>query len=441
MTGLQDGFLSVQPLTAAGVAVMAVALIALILSAFISGSETAFFSLSESEIDSVRNEKKRTLLERVLEKPERLLATFLIMNNLVNVMIVVLCCFVMNEAFAFGNRVLGLVIEVLVLTLVLLLFGDILPKIYAKSHHVRWALSAVRGVYALCRLFGPAAKLMALSSSIVNKVVPKKSDDLSLDDLSHALEITDVSEAKDKNMLEEILKFGGKAVSEIMTPRIDITDVDMSCSFSELLEVVKQSGFSRIPVYDGNQDNIKGVIYAKDLLPYIGERDDTFKWQILVRPPFFVPETRMIDDILEDFRRKKMHMAIVVDEYGGTEGLVTLEDVLEEIVGEINDEYDQDESFYTRLSNDTYLFEGKTLLNDFYRVTDTDEDEFKEVEEDAETIAGLLLNIKHDFPKDKEVIEYGRFRFMVDGIDKHRIVNVKVQILSRKPEKSDKQHD
>ena len=242
--------------------------------------------------------------------------------------------------------------------------------------------------------------------------------------------MTNVAEEKDKSMLEEILKFGGKTVADIMTSRVDMTCVDWNSPFSELVETVKESGYSRLPVYVDNQDNIKGIIYAKDLLPYVGRMDDTFEWQTLLRAPFFVPETRMIDDILEDFQKKKMHMAIVVDEYGGTEGLVTLEDVLEEIVGEISDEYDEDEKLYTRLANDTYVFEGKTLLNDFYRITGLEEQEFGEMNEDAETLAGLLLNIKQDFPKEKEVIEYGRCRFLVMSIDKHRIEKVKVRILA-----------
>ena len=221
-------------------------------------------------------------------------------------------------------------------------------------------------------------------------------------------------------------------MSDIMTPRVDMTCVDWDASFDELLDMVRESGYSRMPVYVDTQDNIKGIIYAKDLLPYIGKQDASFKWQQLLRSAFFVPESRMIDDILEDFQKKKMHMAIVVDEYGGTQGVVTLEDVLEEIVGEINDEYDEDEENYTRLSNDTYIFEGKTQLNDFCRIIGVEEDTFDEVDEDAETIAGLLLNLKHDFPKEKELIEYRRCRFMVLSLDRRRIDKVKVRILPEK---------
>lgn len=280
----------------------------------------------------------------------------------------------------------------------------------------------------------PLTSLMTRSTVIVNRVVTKKEERLSLDDLSHALEITDVEEQKDKNMLEEILKFGGKTVSDVMTPRVDMTCVDWDMTFDQLLATVRESGYSRLPVYVDNQDNIKGIVYAKDLLPFVGKKDAAFKWQSLLRDAFFVPESRMIDDILEDFQKKKMHMAIVVDEYGGTQGVVTLEDVLEEIVGEINDEYDDDEKNYKRLSQDIYEFEGKTQLNDFYRITGLDDDEFADVDEDAETIAGLLLNIKHDFPQENELIEYGRCRFRVMAVERHRIEKVKVKILQDKPE-------
>lgn len=424
-----QNLVTVHAPTIGGLVAIGVAFFAILISAFISGSETAYFSLSSTDLEGIEEDEKREKIQAILGKPENLLATILITNNLVNVAIVVLCNYAMSQMLDFRNEVVSFVFQSVVLTFILLLFGEILPKLYSNNHNVSWAKFAIDGLTTISRLFDPIARLMAKSTSIVNKVVTKKTDDLSLDDLSHALEITEVEEAKDKNMLEEILKFGGKTVSDIMTPRVDITDVNWDSTFSELLETIKKTGYSRLPVYVGGQDDIKGIIYAKDLLPYIGRMDDSFRWQSLLRSPFFVPETRMIDDILEDFRKKKTHLAIVVDEYGGTQGLVTLEDVLEEIVGEINDEYDDEEISYTRLADGTYMFEGKTLLNDFFRVTGIDESEFEEVEEDAETIAGLLLNIKHDFPKEKEIIEFGRCRFLVMGIEKHRIINVKVRIL------------
>lgn len=432
---LGENLMTVHAPTLESVIALIIAVMSLMVSAFISGSETAFFSLTEADIESVDNDQKQERIRQLLVKPERLLATILIANNLVNVAIVVLCNFVMSQVFEFRVEWLDFLFQTVVLTFLLLLFGEILPKLYSNSHNVQWAKFAVNGIVFFSRLFGPASRLMAMSTSVVNRVVTKKSDNLSLDDLSHALEITDVEEGKEKDMLEGILKFGGKTVSDIMTPRMDITDVDWDSSFSDLMKLIQETGYSRIPVYVENQDNIKGFICAKDLLPYINRADDNFRWQSLIRNSFFVPETRMIDDILEDFRKKKTHMAIVVDEYGGTQGLVTLEDVLEEIVGEINDEYDEDEKSYTRLSNDTFVFEGKTQLNDFFRITGLDEDLFEDVAEEVETLAGMLLNIKHDFPHDNEILEYANCRFLVMGVERHRVKEVKVRILDKQQEK------
>jgi CBS domain containing-hemolysin-like protein len=230
-------------------------------------------------------------------------------------------------------------------------------------------------------------------------------------------------------MLEGILKFGDTTASEIMTPRIDITDIDITANFEEVMKIVIDSGYARLPVYEGTQDTIRGVLYSRDLLPYIDKRSADFKWQSLIREPYYVPESRMIDDLLEDFRKLKIHMAIVVDEYGGTQGIVTLEDVLEEIVGDINDEYDEQEETYKRLRDDTYIFEGRTLLTDFFRITDLDPVDYEDVTEDAETVAGMLLNIKGDFPKDKEPLVYGRCRFLVLGVTDHRITDVRVKVM------------
>ncbi len=417
--------------TVGSVIALLVACVALAVSAFVSGSETAFFSLSQTDIDDIDNDDKRTAVGQLLKEPEHLLATILITNNFVNVSIVLLLNFALTQILEISNAVVDFVIQSVLLTFILLLFGEILPKLYSNGHKLRWAVFAVGGLTALSRMLRPLTSLMTRGTVIVNKMVAKRKEELSLDDLSHALEITDVEEQKDKSMLEEILKFGGKTVSDVMTPRIDMTCIDWDTTFDQLLAEVRGSGYSRMPVYVDNQDNIKGIIYAKDLLPFIGKKDSAFKWQSLLRDAFFVPENRMIDDILDDFQKRKMHMAIVVDEYGGTQGLVTLEDVLEEIVGEINDEYDDDETTYKRLAQDIYEFEGKTQLNDFYRITGLDDDEFAEVGEDAETIAGLLLNIKQDFPEENELIEYGRCRFRVMAVERHRIEKVKVKILPK----------
>ncbi len=415
--------------TMGSIIALLVACVALAVSAFVSGSETSFFSLSQTDIDEIDNDDKRSAIERLLKEPEHLLATILITNNFVNVSIVLLLNFALTQMLEISSAVVDFIFQSVLLTFILLLFGEILPKLYSNGHKQRWAVFAVGGLTVLSRLLRPLTSLMTRGTVIVNKMVAKRKEELSLDDLSHALEITDVEEQKDKNMLEEILKFGGKTVSDVMTPRIDMTCIDWDSTFDQLLAEVRESGYSRMPVFVDNQDNIKGIIYAKDLLPFIGKKDGAFKWQSLLRDAFFVPENRMIDDILDDFQKKKMHMAIVVDEFGGTQGLVTLEDVLEEIVGEINDEYDDDEKTYKRLAQDIYEFEGKTQLNDFCRITGIGEEEFADVDEDVETIAGLLLNIKQDFPKENELIEYGRFRFRVMSVDRHRIDKVKVKIL------------
>ncbi len=417
--------------TVGSVIALLVACAALAVSAFVSGSETAFFSLSQTDIDDIDNDDKRTAVGQLLKEPEHLLATILITNNFVNVAIVLLLNFALTQILEISNAVVDFIVQSVLLTFILLLFGEILPKLYSNGHKLRWAVFAVGGLTVLSRMLRPLTSLMTRGTVIVNKMVAKRKEELSLDDLSHALEITDVEEQKDKSMLEEILKFGGKTVSDVMTPRIDMTCIDWDTTFDQLLAEVRESGYSRMPVYVDNQDNIKGIIYAKDLLPFIGKKNSAFKWQSLLRDAFFVPENRMIDDILDDFQKRKMHMAIVVDEYGGTQGLVTLEDVLEEIVGEINDEYDDDETTYKRLAQDIYEFEGKTQLNDFYRITGLDDDEFAEVGEDAETIAGLLLNIKQDFPEENELIEYGRCRFLVMAVERHRIEKVKVKILPK----------
>lgn len=405
------------------------AFIALIISGFISGSEIAYFSLTPSQCEDLDETPKGEPIRKLLASPERLLATILIANNLVNVTIVVLCNYALGPIFESLGEVLSFILQTIILTFLILLFGEILPKLYANGNSVKWAKMAVGGISAAIKLFYPLSSMLVRSSSIVNRVVTKKTQNISADELSQALEITDVNTEDDKEMLEGILKFGDTTASEIMTPRVDITDIDITSTFDRVMDIVLSSGYSRLPVYDGTQDNIKGILYSRDLLPYVGHAPEAFEWQKLIREPYFVPESRMIDDLLEDFRKRRIHMAIVVDEFGGTQGIVTLEDVLEEIVGDINDEYDEDEKTYKRLPDDTYIFEGKTLLNDFFRVTGQDEDEYAKVTEDSETLAGMLLTIKGDFPKEKESIVYGHCRFLILDISHHRIASVRVKVM------------
>lgn len=408
---------------------LSIALLSLLISGFISGSEIAYFSLTPSQLEELDDTPKGSAIRKLLEYPERLLATILIANNFVNVTIVILCNFALGPIFSNMGEIASFILQTVILTFLILLFGEILPKLYANSYGVKWAKFASGGISFLMKLFFPLSSMLVRSSSIVNRVVTKKTQNISADELSQALEITDVEADEEKEMLEGILKFGDKTVEEVMTPRVDITDIDIDSTFEEVMEIVISSGYSRLPVYKETQDNIKGVLYSRDLLPYIGKNIEAFEWQSLIREPYFVPESRMIDDLLEDFRKLKIHLAIVIDEFGGTQGIVTLEDVLEEIVGDINDEYDEEEINYKKLPDDTYIFDGKTLLSDFFKITNLDEDDYSKITEDAETLAGMLLTLKGDFPKEKEPLVYGRCRFLILDITHHRIASVRVKVM------------
>ena len=420
-----------------GGAILAIILAGLLLcvSAFVSASEIAYFSLSSEELHEFDNDESTTnaLVKKLLSRPEYLLATILISNNLVNVAIVILCNFFFSDILHFHSDVLDFIFQTILLTFLLLLFGEVMPKFYANQKPVNWVRRSCRGLSVLEKIFSPLANLLVNTTHIVNKHMVKKSANISMNELSQALEMTQVEANDEKEMLEGIIKFGGKTVQEVMTARVDITDVEIRTDFKELLDLVIETGYSRLPVYDTTEDDIKGIIYSKDLLPYIGQ-DASFNWRKLMRRAYFVPETKMIDDLLEEFRTKKIHMAIVVDEFGGTSGIVTMEDILEEIVGDISDEYDEEEKNYVKLDDNTYIFEGKTLLNDFYKITGLDESEFGDKAEDAETLAGLILDIKEDFPKVKEQIDYGHCSFLVLELDKRRIGKVKVKIDPAKTE-------
>lgn len=421
---------SIAPLDPTAIVALVIAALCLVASGFVSGSEIAFFSLTDSQLEELDESPRGPAIRKLLSRPQRLLATILIANNLVNVTIVVLTNFALGPVFAGMGTVLSFVLQTVILTFLILLFGEILPKLYANNFPLRWAPMAVTALSATSRLLSPLSSMLVKSGSFINKVVTKRAHDISASVLSQALEITEGATGDDKEMLEGILEFGDTAASEIMTPRVDITWVDYDMTFDALMEIVLTSGYSRMPVAGENQDDVKGILYARDLLPYIGRNlPEGFSWTQLLRPAYFVPESRMIDDLLEDFRRLKIHMAVVVDEYGGTQGVVTLEDVLEEIVGDIDDEYDEPEQTYRRLRDDTYVFEGRTPLTDFFRITGLDADDYKDITEDSETLAGMLLCLKGDFPKDKEPLVYGRCRFLVLGVEDHRIVDVRVKVM------------
>ena len=433
---LFDGVTVATPSFGAIVAIV-LAVLLLFASGFVSASEIAFFSLSPNDLSEIEEEEhpsdKRIM--SLLKDSERLLATILISNNFVNVTIIMLCNFFFAQVVDFGGSVIVefLVITV-ILTFLLLLFGEIMPKIYSAQHTLRFTRFAAPVLSVLEKVFRPLSGLLVRSTFLVNKCVSKKNYNISVDELSQALELTDKSEiSEESNILEGIIRFGGETAKEVMTSRLDMVDLDITATFSEVLDCVVENGYSRVPVYEDSQDNIKGILYIKDLLPHL-KKDDTFKWQSLIRPAYFVPETKMIDDLLRDFQANKIHIAIVVDEFGGTSGIVTMEDIIEEIVGEINDEYDEEEHSYVKINDHTYVFEAKTQLSDFYKILHIDTDAFEDVEGDADTLAGLLLEIKGEFPKLHEQLEYGDFLFEVLEMDALRILTVKVVINTSKKE-------
>ena len=407
------------------------ACVLLLVSGFASGSEIAFFSLAPSDLSELDEERTPTdvKIKELREDSERTLATILITNNLVNVTIIMLLNYFFAHLVDFGGAYwLQFLCITVLLTFLLLLFGEIMPKVYTGQHPLNFCRRAVGGILFCRKLFYPFATILIKSGILADKVVRKESHVLSVDDLEQALELTDKEELKEEqNMLEGIVRFGDETAKEVMTSRQDVVDLDFRSTFPEVLKCIVENNYSRIPVYQDSIDNIRGILYIKDLLPHLS-KPANFRWQSLIRPPYFVPETKKIDDLLRDFQENKVHIAIVVDEFGGTSGIVTLEDILEEIVGEINDEYDEDEKSYVRINGNTFIFEGKTLLSDFYKILKLDDDVFEEVEGDADSLAGLMLELKGDFPKLHEKIEYRNFKFEIVEVDGHRISKIKVVV-------------
>lgn len=420
--------ITLMPPTLGAYIALALGLLLLLCSAFVSGSEIAFFSLSPADMNEL--EERRTSADRrvlqLLQDSERLLATILCSNNFVNVAIIMLLTFFFNQTVDFGwNKVLEFLVMTVVLTFLLLLFGEIMPKIAASQNPLRMARFCAPAYGVLVKLWWPVSSLLMKSTKLTSRL-EMAHQQLSVDDLEQALELTDKEEiADEQQMLKGIIRFGGEMAREVMTPRVDIVGLDIKTPFPEVIQCIVENNYSRIPIYADNEDNIKGILYIKDLLPHLG-KPANFRWQTLVRPATFVPETKMIDDLLRDFQAQKVHIAIVVDEFGGTSGLVTMEDIIEEIVGEINDEYDEDERTFTRLNQNTYVFEAKTLLSDFRKIMQLPEDAFDNVAGEADTLAGLLLEIKGEFPKEHERIQHGRFTFEVMEMDERRIVKIKV---------------
>lgn len=420
----------IQPMSGSILAGLLIILALLIISALISGSEVAYFSLGPKDKQKLGKSKRDLKVIENLENPERLLATILVSNNFVNVGIVILGAYVTSGLFDFSTApILEFIVQVVIITFLLVFFGEILPKIYASHNPFGFARLMAFPLSFLGKLFAPVNAILIKSTAIVNRRIKAQQGDLSMDDISQALELTAKDElSEEKEILEGIVKFGNKSVAEIMRSRVDVVAVDIRSGYDQILDVIDQSGYSRMPVYSESFDNVKGILFIKDLLPY-AEKSAGFNWQSLVRPPFYVPESRKISALLEDFQKNKVHMAIVVDEYGGSSGIVTLEDILEEIVGDIADEFDEDEHFYSRLGENKFVFDGKTSLLDFCRVTDTEEGIFDEVRGESDTLAGLILELKGEFPAVNEKIPCMNFIFSIDSITNRRIKQIRVEIL------------
>lgn len=423
--------IAVQPITLAAGLSLLTGILLLFCSAIISASEVAFFSLNPQTINELEGSeiKANNDILRILKEPHRLLATILIGNNLANIAVILLLTYFTTSILNFGNvPMLGFILQAVIISFLLLLFAEVMPKVYATQFAKKTSLKTVPFLFALEKIFGPFVTLLVNSTTIINdKLAKHNHNNISMDELSQALELTSNVKDEDTEMLEGIIKFGNIQVVDIMTSRVDMLDVNIKTNYKQLLDIIIKSGYSRIPVYAGTRDNIKGLLYSKDLLPHLN-KPANFRWQSLVRQVYYVPETKKIDDLLSEFQENKVHLALVVDEYGGISGLITMEDILEEIVGNINDEYDNEEELFTKIDNHTFIFEAKIQLNDFFKIAEIEENDFVKITEEVETLAGLILELKGDIPVKNERIDYGRYVFEIIAADNRRIKKVKLYI-------------
>ncbi len=422
---------TVQPFNPYNIVIFVVIALLLAVSGFASSSESAFFSLTPQNLNDMETANTPTdqRVFALLKKSEYLLATILITNNFVNVAIVMLSALLVDRLLIFNEMWVEFLVETVVITFLLLLFGEIMPKVYSQQDPVKVARRNARPLTLLCKLCKPFAFLLVKSTKSVNRLARPRHDSLSIDDVNEAIDLTtsDKGIDEEKEILKGIANFGNTSVDSVMTTRLDMITVSSKMPYSEVLRIVEEYGYSRIPVVNNSQDDIRGILYIKDLLPHLG-KSNTFKWQTLVRPAYFVPETKKIDDLLREFQKNKIHVAIVVDEFGGTLGMVTMEDILEEVVGDISDEYDDEEKLYTKIDDKTYRFEAKIPLNDFFKATEIDPDTFGHNTEEADTLAGLLLELKGDFPAKGEKIVFDRYTFEITALGKHRIQRVTLTI-------------
>jgi gliding motility-associated protein GldE len=400
-------------------------------SALVSGAEVALFSLSQKDIDGtlLENPSKGKIISKLLEKPKKLLATLLVANNFITIGVIILFTYIGQNIFSgINSKFLKFSIEVILVTFLILLFGEVLPKVYASRNNTKFAKFIAYPIAILDRLLSPISLPMRKATIYLHNKLGKQKTNFSVDQLSQALELTDADEGsfEEQKILEGIVTFGNTDTKQVMSPRMDIFALEIEEPFATIYPKIIEMGFSRIPVYRDNIDQIEGVLFVKDLLPYINKED--FDWKTLLREPFFVPENKKIDNLLSDFQNMKSHLAIVVDEYGGTSGLVSLEDIIEEIVGDISDEFDGDNSNYSKIDDKNYLFEGKTNLKDFYRVIEVDEELFEEKKGEAETLAGFILEILGNFPKKGQNIVFENCTFVIEMVDKKRVKQIKVTI-------------
>lgn len=417
----------------------------LICSAFISGSEVAFFSIDPSE-KKLLKEKDRgnsKLILKLLTNPEKLLATILISNNFINVAIVIISTYINVNLLSFSeNPLLSFIIQIVAVTFLILLFGEIIPKVYATHNPIKLAEVTSYPISFLEKLLSPISLLLISSTSFIHDKIKQKKHNISVDELAEALDLTSEDEIEEEDILKGIVKFGRTDVKQIMKPRTDVTAIEHNTAFQDLIRVILDCGYSRIPVYEDTFDKILGILYIKDLLPHLKFKsksnivvDDTgVLWKPLIRPPFFVPENKKIDDLLKEFQEKKIHLAVVVDEYGGTSGIVTLEDIIEEIVGEISDEYDDDELIYSKLDSNNYVMDGKTPLNDLYRILDIDGRPFENAKGESDTLAGFVVELEGRIPVKNEKITFENYLLTVEAADKRKVKRVKVTIIEDEKE-------
>lgn len=406
-------------------------IILLFCSAMVSASEVALFSLNQTDLDDLakKNTSTSTIINELLSKPKKLLATILVANNFINIGIVILFSFSLNTVFsAIESTVLKFILEVILVTFLILLFGEVLPKVYASRNNVKFALFIAYPILILNKLLSPISLPLRAFTEFIQEKLGKQKTNFSVDQLSQALELTSTEDTsqEEQKLLEGIVSFGNTDTKQVMSPRTDLFALDIDESFAEIFPKIVEKGYSRIPVYRDNIDHIEGVLFTKDLIPYINSED--FDWKTLLHEAFFVPENKKLDDLLKDFQRMKSHLAIVVDEYGGTSGIVSLEDIIEEIVGDISDEFDDENINFSQIDDKNFLFEGKINLKDFYRIIDVDENLFENRKGEAETLAGFILEILGNFPKSKQKIQFENCLFTIEVVDKKRVKQIKVTI-------------